>query len=170
MTAGNKRDWPMSKDEWEEFLKDTKCLTGIDFMMMDVHRELDEENVHPETLVDKSARSQNNEERIDQGVGVPHKKIRLLDPLPENVELLDVSTSHRLQIQRVLQSALNHELDEVMVIGWHDDGEVFFLASDPSIGNAVYRLRCAEMKLLNAVQDRWNVDIPITRDMPDDPA
>lgn len=148
---------------------ENKTLSSIDFMMMDVHRELDEENFHPETLLDKSARSQNNEERIDPGVGVPHKKIRLLDPLPDNVELLDVSTCHRLQVQRVLQSALNHGLDEVMVIGWHDDGEVFFLASDPSIGNAVYRLRCAEMKLLNAVQDRWNIETVMTHDMPDTP-
>lgn len=147
----------------------TRNLTSIDFMMMDIHRELDEENIHPQTSVDKSAGPQSEEHSDDPGVGVPYKEKRPFDPLPPNVELLDVSTSHRLQVNRVLQSAFDQDFDEVMVIGWHDDGEVFFLASDPSIGNAVYRLRCAEMKLLNAVQDRWNIETMVTRDMPDTP-
>jgi len=104
---------------------------------------------------------------IERMTGTP---VRLLDPLPENVEILDVCTSHRLQVQRVLQSALNQELDDVMVVGWKDDGPIFFLATDPSIGNAVYRLELAKQRLLAAVTDRWEVDIPTTRDIPDEPA
>jgi hypothetical protein len=96
--------------------------------------------------------------------------LRLIDPLPDNVELLNVPTSHRLQVQRVLQSALNQELDDVMVVGWRDDGPIFFLATDPSIGNSVYRLELAKQRLLAAVPDRWQADIPTTRDAPDEPA
>lgn len=147
-----------------------KTLTGIDFMMMDIHRQLDEEDVHPETMLDKSARPQQEEHSDEEGVGVSHPKIRLLDPLPKNVEVLDVATSHRLQIQRVLQTALDNNLDDVIVIGWRDDGEIFLLNSDPSVGNSVYRLELAKMHLLKAVEDRWNVDVPTTRDLPDDPA
>jgi hypothetical protein len=148
---------------------ENKTLNAIDFMMMDVHRELDEENFHPETLLDKSARPQKEEHGDDTGVGVSHPKIRLLDPLPENVEVLDVSTSHKLQVQRVLQSALDWGLQEVMVIGWHDNHEVYFLSSDPSIGNAIYRMELAKMKLLTAVKDRWNIEGLVTRDQPDTP-
>lgn len=148
----------------------TRKLSGIDFMMMDVHRELDEEDFHPETLVDKSAGPQQEEHGDEAGVGVPHPKIRLLDPLPDNVVLADVSTSHKLQVQRVLQSALDRGHQDVMVIGWHPDREIYFLSTDPSIANSIYKLELAKMKLLTAVEDRWNIDIPLTRDEPDDPA
>ena len=149
----------------------TKKLSDIDFMMMDVHRpmtkdEIDE--VNPQACVDKSV--DENPHREDESVGEHHKKLRLLDPLPDNVELLDVATSHRLQVQRVLQSALDSELDDVMVVGWVDDGPIFFLATDPSIGNSVYRLELAKARLLAAVSDRWEVDVPTTRNLPDEPA
>lgn len=147
----------------------TRKLSSIDFMMMDVHRELDKEDCDPQTMLDKSARPQQEEHGDEEGVGVPHPKIRLLDPLPENVVLADVSTSHRLQVQRVLQSALDRGLHDVMVIGWHDEEEIYFLASDPSIGNAIYRMELAKMKLLTAVKDRWDVEGLITRDQPDTP-
>lgn len=147
----------------------TRKLTAIDFMMMDVHRELDKEDFDPETMLDKSARPQQEEHRDEAGVGVSHPKIRLLDPLPENVVLADVSTSHRLQVQRVLQSALDRGLQDVMIIGWHTEEEIYFLATDPSIGNAIYRMELAKMKLLAAVEDRWNIDVPKTRDIPDEP-
>lgn len=152
--------------------KKTDHLTATDFMMMDIHRPMTDDEVnaiHPQAGVDKSFGAEENEHGPAEGVGAPHTP-RLLDPLPDNVEILDVSTSHRLQVQRVLQSALDHELDDVMVVGWVDEGPIFFLATDPSIGNAVYRLELAKQRLLAAVPDRWEMDIPTTRDLPDEPA
>ena len=157
-----------------------KTLDANDFMMMDVHRPMTDEEideVNPQARVDKSLGlpDRDRDRECEEGVGgVPasagEPAIRLLDPLPQNVELLNVPTSHRLQVQRVLQAALEHGLDDVMVVGWVDDGPVFFLATDPSIGNAVYRLELAKQRLLQAVPDRWQMDVPTTRDAPDEPA
>lgn len=140
----------------------TEKLTSEDFTAMGVHRplvpsEIDE--VHPQANVDKTMADE---------TGKP--MLRVLDPLPDNVELLDMPTSHQLQVKRVLQSALDHELDDVMVVGWVNDGPIFFLATDPSVGNAVYRLELAKQRLLAAVTDRWETEIPTTRDLPDEPA
>ena len=150
-------------------------LTATDFMMMDVHRPMTDEDINEtnsQARLDKSARTTEDEQRDASGVGsAPEKKLRVIDPLPDNVVIADVATSHHLQVQRVLQAAHDRGLDDVMVVGWHDDGEIYFLASDPSIGNAVYRLELAKQKLLSAVKDRWNMDVPETRDYePDEPA
>jgi hypothetical protein len=150
-----------------------KVLNPIDFMVMDIHREMTDDEVgaiHPQAVVDKSIGAEQDQRSDAKEVGAPHPQLRLLDPLPDNVELLDVSTSHRLQVQRVLQSSLDYGLDDVMVIGWVDDGPIFFLATDPSIGNAVYRLELAKQRLLAAVPDRWEVEMCTTRDIPDEPA
>ncbi len=145
-------------------------LSSVDFMMMDVHRPLTKEDideVNPQACVDKSLGE--DAHREEESVGAP-RKIRLLDPLPGNVEVLDVATSHRLRVAHVLQSALDHGLDDVIVVGWADDGPIYFLSTDPSIGNSVYRLELAKQRLLAAVPDRWQVEMPTTRDAPDEPA
>lgn len=148
----------------------TRNLTSIDFMMMDIHRELDEENIHPQTSVDKSAGPQSEEHSDDPGVGVPYKEKRPFDPLPPNVVELDVATSHEIQVNRVLQAAFDQGLDRIAIIGWRDDDDIWFYASDPSIANNIYAMELAKMKLLAAVSDRWNVNIPETRDKPPEPA
>jgi hypothetical protein len=146
-------------------------LNAIDFMMMDVHRELDEEDIgHPQTNVDKSAGPQSEGHGDEEGVGVSHAQDRPFDPLPPNVVELDVATSHKLQVNRVLQAAYDQKLDRVAIIGWHDDAEVWFYSSDPSIANSLYAMELAKMKLLTAVEDRWNVNIPETRNEPPEPA
>jgi hypothetical protein len=149
---------------------DTTKLDAVAFAKMGVHRPMSKDDIdaiHPQAVVDKSSGAEQDNDRAAQSLGTSFTP-RLLDPLPDNVELLDVATSHRLQVQRVLQSALDHGLDDVMVVGWSDDGPIFFLASDPSIGNAVYRLELAKQRLLSAVPDRWEVEMATTRDAPDD--
>ena len=130
----------------------------------------DDAKTDPQAAMDTSTLAMQDQNNKGAGLGGAHEKLRLIDPLPENVEVLDVRTSHRLHVRRVLQSSLDHELDDVMVIGWRDDGPIFFLATDPNIGNAVYRLELAKQHLLAAVPDRWDTEIPTTRDIPDEPA
>lgn len=134
-------------------------LVGTDFMMMDIHRPMTDaeiEEVNPQALVDKSAGTVENDDGSAAGVGASHEEEpkRYTGPFvvyPDNVEVLDVNTSHELEVNRVLQSAFDNELVSVVVIGQREDGSLYLLASDPDVGSANLLCDRAKAELLDAI-------------------
>jgi len=127
----------------------TTKLSELDFMMMDVHRPLtliETEEVCPQAVVDHT-----DEHRPYNGPFVKY---------PENVEVLDVTTSHELEVERVLQSAHDNELECVVVVGQYDSGELYLLCSDPDVGLANLLLDRAKAELLNAVANNTTREDP----------
>jgi len=121
-------------------------LNSIDFMMMDVHRELDEENVHPETLVDKSAGAEQAPDYNDPGVGVSHARCEFcFGPMPcvdhPNVEPLDTITKLNLNPMHILAQAHGAGLKQVVVVGELEDGSEFFSSSVADAAQSMYHLQ-----------------------------
>lgn len=135
----------------------TRKLTAIDFMMMDVHRELDEENFHPETLLDKSARPQQEEHSDDPGVGVSHEEVPAqrcyvcFGPYPcaqhHNVEELTVVTKLDVSPTSMLAKAHEANLKEVVIVGILQDGREYFASSVADGAPAMYHLQRGIYKL-----------------------
>ena len=48
----------------------------------------------------------------------------------------------------VLADALDEKLETLIVIGFHEDGSLYFSSSSPDAGDAMLLLRRAELKLL----------------------
>jgi hypothetical protein len=141
----------------------TKKLDAIDFMMMDVHRQLTNEEIsaiNPQAGVDKSLRLVENDNSEAEGVGAPHEEERPEDRgyrgpfvnYPDNVAVADVATCHELDVNRVLQAAYDSGLSTVMVIGVHDDGEVYVLCSDPDVAQANLLCDRAKMHFLDELK------------------
>lgn len=136
-------------------------LGPTDFMMMDIHRPMTDEEIeeiNPQALVDKSAGAVEDNDGEAESVGTPHEEEprRYSGPFvvfPDNVEVLDVITSQRLEVDRVLQSAHHNNLSEVVVIGIREDGELFLLASDPDVGSANILCDRAKAEFLDAVKN-----------------
>ncbi len=131
---------------------ETKTLNAIDFMMMDVHRQLDEENVDPETLVDKSAGAEPEEHSEDQGVGVSHARCEFcFGPLPcadhPNVEPLDTITRLDLNPMHVLAQAHGAGLKQVVIVGEREDGSEYFASSVADGAQSMYHLQRGIYKL-----------------------
>lgn len=127
----------------------TTKLGELDFMMMDVHRPLtlvEVEEVCPQAVVDRT-----EEPRSYNGPFVKY---------PENVEVLDVDTSHELEIERVLQSAHDTKLESVIVVGQHEDGELYLLCSDPDVGGNNLLLDRAKAEILNAITNNLTREDP----------
>ncbi len=117
-------------------------LTGTDFMMMDIHRPLtlvEKQEVCPQAVVDHTEE--------------PPRYSGPFVKYPENVEVLDVNTSHELEVERVLQSAYDNKLETVLVIGQRPDGEIYFLCSDPALAEANLLCDLAKIKLMDAIKD-----------------
>lgn len=129
---------------------ETKPLNSIDFMMMDVHRELDQEDADPETLVDKSLGAEQAQDDHDPGVGVSYP---YETPLPPNVTVLPTETSHDLTAEHILRSAFDAKLTEMVVCGTDDEGHEWVLhtACDPA--TSVWHLQRA-IHILNLRCDR----------------
>lgn len=124
-------------------------LSPLDFMMMDVHRPLtlvEIEEVCPEATVDHT-----EEPKRYNGPFVKY---------PENVEVLDVNTSHELAVERVLQSAHDNKLERVIVVGHTEDGELYVLCSDPDIGESNLLLDRAKADLLHAINNNGTREDP----------
>lgn len=135
----------------------TKNLNAIDFMMMDVHRELDEENFHPETLLDKSARPQQEEHSEEEGVGVSHARCEFcFEPFPcskhPNVETLKVVTKLDIDPLSVIAGAHGADLDEVVIVGRRKDGSEYFASSVSDAAPSMYHLQRGIYKL-NRIMD-----------------
>jgi len=121
-------------------------LNPIDFMMMDVHRELDETNFHPQTHVDKSAGPQPEEHSDEEGLGISHARCEFcFEPLPcpdhHNVEPLDAVTRLDLSPMHILAQAHGAGLKEVVVVGVLEDGTEFFSSSVADAAPAMYHLQ-----------------------------
>ncbi len=137
-------------------------LSPLDFMMMDMHRPMTDEEieaVNPQALLDKSAGAVENNNGDAASVGAPHKEEprRYSGPFvvyPDNVEVLDVNTSCELDVARVLQSAHDNGLSRVLVIGTREgDNELFVLCSDPDIAEANLLTDRAKLEILNSFAD-----------------
>lgn len=140
-------------------------LSANDFMMMDVHRPMTDEEikaVHPQAIVDKSLRLVTNGDGEAPGMGAPHEDEQPEAPrykgpfveFPDNVVGLDVCTSHELQVDRILQSAFDNNLASIMVIGIRDeDQELFVLASNPDIASAVLLTERAKMHFMDELKN-----------------
>lgn len=161
----------------------TRKLNELDFMMMDVHRPLTNEEiaeVNPEALVDKSARPLKIVDYQEEGVGASHTcesttgdrcdicfgptPKRYAGPFvkyPDNVEVLDVNTSHELDVERVLQAAFDNKLDSVLVIGQCMDGGLFFLCSDPALAEANLLCDLAKAEIMEAVKNNLIREKPV---------
>ena len=113
-----------------------KILEAADFMMMDVHRPMTDEEIsaiHPQARLDKSARAFKIVDSEAESVDTPQSTRceRCFGPLPcgkhpeekqyagpfvnfpENVTVADVATTHELEVNRVLQSAYDNKLSQV---------------------------------------------------------
>ena len=166
-----KRDWPMSKQEWDERMRELERLTGTDFMMMDVHRPvLDEEvkKVNPQAVVDKSIGAIKIVDSDEAGVDTPHTceavpgsarcKI-CFDPMPcephANVEQLSIVTSHDISPTTVLAGAHAAGLTEVVVVGMKEDGTEYFASNVSDAAPAMYYLQRGIYKLNKVVDGEY---------------
>ena len=130
-----------------------KILNPIDFVMMDVHRPmLNEEinEINPQARVDKSAGPVEDEHSASPEVGAsyPHEQ-----SLPENVAELPVETSHDIPPETILRRAFDWKLDEMVVCGIDVEGNEYVLhtSTDPAI--CVWHLQRA-IHILNLRMDR----------------
>lgn len=71
--------------------------------------------------------------------------------LVDNVTVLETVTSHKIQVDRVLNAALAADLTSVIVIGYDPDGNFYFSSTDPSGGSVIWDLEVAKKKLLDLV-------------------
>ena len=127
-----------------------KKLSDLDFMMMDVHRPmLDEEinEVNPKARVDKSLRAVENIDSEAPRVDTPHPEPRCkicFGPVPcdqhANVASLDVVTSHDIPVAKILAGAHARDLDVVVVVGLAKDGNEYFASSCADGAEVIYHL------------------------------
>ena len=63
---------------------------------------------------------------------------------------LDCPTRLDIPVERVLQSALESDLNRVMLIGWNKDDEFYFAASFADGGDALWLMEHAKNALISA--------------------
>jgi hypothetical protein len=61
---------------------------------------------------------------------------------------LDCITTLPIPPEKVLQAALDHGLQEVVVIGYTKDGDYYLASSEPDGGRIIWLLELAKKKLL----------------------
>ena len=130
----------------------TRKLSELDFMMMDVHRPLlDEEinEVNPQARLDKSARASAIVDGIEASVGAPYP---YEVPLPENVTVLPGVTSHDLTAQEILRNAFDANMTEMVICGIDEDGKEHLLRTNADLAPAAFHLQRA-MHNLNRMHD-----------------
>lgn len=62
-------------------------------------------------------------------------------------------TRHDLSAERLLQKALETGLDEVVILGFDNDGNEYFASSKADGANVLWHLKRAEFKLLKYADD-----------------
>lgn len=67
-----------------------------------------------------------------------------------DVVLLNVVTRLDIPVQRVLESALKEDLEEVVVIGYDKEGEFYFASNKADRSSVLWLLEQAKKELLNA--------------------
>lgn len=70
-----------------------------------------------------------------------------------NVEWLEIPTTHDIDPQTVLLSALNTRLKEVVILGFDQEGEEFFASNIADGADVLWHLERAKKKLLE-IPDR----------------
>lgn len=143
-------------------------LSSLDFMMMDVHRPLlneEIEAINPEALVDKSLRVVQNDDSEAPGVGTPHEEKYsarcefCFGPMPcpkhPNVEPLDIITSLDLNATQVLAAAHGAGLKEVVVVGMKHDGTEYFASNISDAAPSMYHLQRGIYKLNKVVDGEY---------------
>lgn len=150
----------------------TTRLTDLDFMMMDVHRPMTDDEIakiNPQALVDKSAGAIKIVDGHDESMGAPHscesKTGSRCDicfaPMPcephANVEHLDAVTSLDIDPIAVLAGAYDAGLTEIVVVGMKKDGGEYFASSIADAAPAVYHLQRGIYKL-NKIVDGEHED------------
>jgi len=73
--------------------------------------------------------------------------------MKDNIVYLNGVTKLDLPVDRVLQAALDEDLDEVVIIGYTKDGNEYFKSSVADGGDVLWHLERAKKKLLE-VPDR----------------
>jgi hypothetical protein len=133
----------------------TRKLTDIDFMMMDVHRQLtrDEiDEIHPQASVDRSV-----EHVHEEAVDPPARCDFCFGPVPcaqhPNVEVGDFATSNDISVRRILTAAYNRDLETVVVVGVGKDGKEYLSCSAADIAESVYHLNRGIFRLNLVVED-----------------
>lgn len=66
----------------------------------------------------------------------------------ENVIELNVMTTETIDPQKVLMGAINERLDNVVVLGFDQDGDFFFATSHADGGNALWLMELAKTRLM----------------------
>jgi len=67
------------------------------------------------------------------------------------VAVLPVITSLDINVERVINGALEAKLDEVVIIGRNADGEFYFASSKSDGGAVLWQLETARLKLMGAM-------------------
>lgn len=135
----------------------TTKLNSIDFMMMDVHRELDAETVDQQTMVDKTEHV-TVEDEVE--VEKPDERCEFcFGPKPcadhDKVEYLDQVTTHDISTTNVLANAHNAGLKEVVVVGMKEDGTEYFASSVSDGGTSMYHLQRGIYKLNKIIDGEY---------------
>ena len=118
----------------------TKKLSDLDFMMMDVHRPLlneEIEAINPQARLDKSVGAVADEHSAPASVGPPYPYEL---PLPENVELLNNYTKLDIPVEEILRDAYDAGLVELVVVGIDESGVERVFRTNTSLPRAMFWL------------------------------
>jgi hypothetical protein len=74
----------------------------------------------------------------------PHLKLA-------EVSVLPVVTTLDVNVDRILQAALDAKLSQVVIVGLDADGEFYFCSSKADGGDVLWELEKAKLKLLGAI-------------------
>ena len=145
-----------------------KKLSDLDFMMMDIHRPmLDEEikAINPQAVMDKSAGPVADEHSASASVGASHAPKRCdhcFGPMPceqhANVEHLAIVTSLDVSPTHILAKAHDAGLTEVVIVGMKEDGSEYFASSISDAAPTMYHLQRGIYKLHKIVDGDYEDD------------
>jgi hypothetical protein len=132
-------------------------LTAKDFMAMDVHRPLTDDEINATQAVDKTIGA--GEEELSDAPSVDSSVARCEfcfgpRPCPQhpNVEPLSVVTSHDMPATAVLAGAHSADLACVVVVGLTKDGHEYFASTNSDAAESMYHLQRGIHKL-NCIVD-----------------
>jgi len=69
----------------------------------------------------------------------------------EKVVVLDCVTRLDIPVERVLDSAVESDLESVVVMGWTKDGDYYFSSSQADGGDVLWLLEATKKKLLSTI-------------------
>lgn len=66
----------------------------------------------------------------------------------DNVEYLDMATTLDLPVDRVIKGALEKDLEQVVVIGWDEEGNLYLASSTGRQADIVHLLEFSKLAIL----------------------